>query len=93
MKPKPPTLLLTLDAFGTLFVPREPIAKQYSDVARRYGLKGVSDKEVGLSFRRGKLSNIGLAGGKCASTALLATTLIPLSNSFQVRVGKASKLW
>ena len=54
MKSKP-FLLLTLDAFGTLFIPREPIAKQYGDVARRYGLTGFSNEDVNSSFRKGEL--------------------------------------
>ena len=54
MKSKP-SLLLTLDAFGTLFVPREPIAKQYGDVARRYGLTGFINEDVSSSFRKGGL--------------------------------------
>ena len=56
MKSKP-SLLLTLDAFGTLFIPREPIAKQYGDVARRHGLTGFSNEEVSLSFRKGELGH------------------------------------
>ncbi|KAI9762704.1 MAG: hypothetical protein M1840_001171 [Geoglossum simile] len=36
-------LLLTLDAFGTIFTPREPVAKQYLDVARRLGLASVDE--------------------------------------------------
>ena len=48
--------LLTLDAFGTLFSPKEPIAKQYGDVARSLGLQGFSDEEVGAAFRKGIFS-------------------------------------
>ena len=55
MKSKP-TLLLTLDAFGTLFIPREPIAKQYGDLARRHGLTGFSNEDVDSSFRKGELA-------------------------------------
>ncbi len=46
-------VVLTVDAFGTLFTPREPIAKQYSHVARKHGLSGFTDEEVGTSFRTG----------------------------------------
>ena len=56
MKSKP-SLLLTLDAFGTLFIPREPIAKQYGDVARRHGLTGFSNEEISSSFRKGELGH------------------------------------
>ena len=45
--------LLTFDAFGTLFVPNEPIAKQYGDAARRCGVTGLTDDAVDASFRRG----------------------------------------
>ena len=46
-------VVLTLDAFGTLFTPREPVAKQYGHVARKHGLSGFTDEEVGLNFRAG----------------------------------------
>ncbi len=46
-------LLLTLDAFGTLFAPKEPIAKQYGDVARALGLATIRDNDVQTSFRKG----------------------------------------
>lgn len=58
MKSKTRTLL-TLDAFGTLFTPREPIAKQYGDAARRRGLRGISNDDVGSSFRKSELGHIG----------------------------------
>ena len=51
-------ILLTLDAFGTLYTPREPIAKQYGDAARRRGLRGFSDDDVGSSFRKSELDHI-----------------------------------
>ncbi len=44
-------LILTFDGFGTLFTPREPIAKSYADAARKYGLSGFTDDEIGSSFR------------------------------------------
>ncbi|CAD0114351.1 unnamed protein product [Aureobasidium uvarum] len=43
-------LLLCVDAFGTLFRPRSPIAEQYGSVARRMGVK-ISDDEVAKSFK------------------------------------------
>ncbi|KAL6718984.1 hypothetical protein ACLMJK_003219 [Lecanora helva] len=45
-------LLLTFDAFGTLFVPRESIAKSYADAARKYGLSGFSNDDIALQFRK-----------------------------------------
>jgi len=44
-------LLLAFDAFGTLFAPRQPIAAQYGEVARRRGLSGFTDDELQASFR------------------------------------------
>ena len=46
--------LLTFDAFGTLFTPREPVSKQYGNVARQYGLQGFTDDDINASFREGK---------------------------------------
>jgi len=46
-------LLLCVDAFGTLFRPRSPIAEQYGTVARGMGVK-ISDDEVAKSFKSGK---------------------------------------
>lgn len=43
-------LFLCFDAFGTLFKPAEPVAKQYADVARQFGLR-VNDAQVTASFR------------------------------------------
>jgi len=45
--------LITFDAFGTLFTPREPIAKQYSEVASQLGLSGITESAVQSSFRTG----------------------------------------
>lgn len=44
-------LVLTFDAFGTLFYPRRPIGQQYAEVARRHGLSGFTDQDVGIGFR------------------------------------------
>lgn len=46
-------LLLCVDAFGTLFRPRSPIAEQYGSVARDMGVK-ISDEEVAKSFKSGE---------------------------------------
>ena len=46
-------LLLTFDAFGTLFEPRKPIAVQYAEVARLYNLSGFSSEDVGQAFKNG----------------------------------------
>nr|OQO24984.1 hypothetical protein B0A51_05759 [Rachicladosporium sp. CCFEE 5018]OQO26325.1 hypothetical protein B0A51_05176 [Rachicladosporium sp. CCFEE 5018]OQO26805.1 hypothetical protein B0A51_04388 [Rachicladosporium sp. CCFEE 5018] len=44
-------LLLCLDAFGTLYTPKAPIATQYSEVAKSLGLSGFSDADLTTSFR------------------------------------------
>lgn len=43
-------LLLTFDAFDTLFTPAEPIAKQYCDVAREWGFE-FNEADVMKSFK------------------------------------------
>jgi REG-2-like HAD superfamily hydrolase len=50
---QPRTLLITLDAFGTLYRPRKSIAIQYLDVAKSCGLHIEADtKDFGRSFRK-----------------------------------------
>jgi len=44
-------ILLCFDAFGTLFRPRQPIFKQYGEVARLYGVNNFSDEELATSFK------------------------------------------
>jgi hypothetical protein len=55
-------LLLCVDAFGTLFRPRSPIAEQYGSVARGMGVQ-VSDDEVAKSFKSGEFFCFVLFGG------------------------------
>ncbi len=56
-------LVLTLDAFGTLFHPRQPVGQQYAEVAHIHGLSGFTHQDVEASFRkgeeRGRASNVG----------------------------------
>lgn len=48
-------LLICFDAFGTLFTPKLPIAKQYGNVARSFGLTGsFTDEDVGRAFKVGE---------------------------------------
>lgn len=49
-------LFICFDAFGTLFTPRKPVAQQYSEVARSFGLAGFSDDDIAKSFKDGKWS-------------------------------------
>ncbi|KAM0703642.1 hypothetical protein Q7P35_009581 [Cladosporium inversicolor] len=44
-------LFICFDAFGTLFTPRRPVAQQYSEVARSFGLGGFSDDDIAKSFK------------------------------------------
>lgn len=44
-------LVLTFDAFGTLFTPREPIGQSYASTARRHGLSGFTDEQIASSFQ------------------------------------------
>ncbi|KOS17424.1 putative uncharacterized hydrolase [Escovopsis weberi] len=45
-----PNLLLTFDAFGTLFRPKAPPVEQYAQVARQLGLSGFRDDELQASL-------------------------------------------
>lgn len=45
-------LLLSFDAFGTLFTPKAPIATQYGEIAKFHGLAGFTDDELNASFKR-----------------------------------------
>ena len=51
------SLILTLDAFGTLIKPRKPISIQYREEAEKFGLPILSQKEAELefSFKKGGL--------------------------------------
>lgn len=49
-------LFLCLDAFGTIFTPRESIAAHYSGVARSFGVK-VNEEQVMKGFKNGMLNN------------------------------------
>lgn len=47
--------LLTFDAFGTLFTPKESIGKQYLELARRHGLNTLDcEIKISNSFRDGE---------------------------------------
>ncbi|KAK5131103.1 hypothetical protein LTR08_001321 [Meristemomyces frigidus] len=46
-------LLICFDAFGTLFMPKRPIAQQYGEVARSlFGLGGFTDEQLADSFKK-----------------------------------------
>lgn len=41
-----PNLLLSFDAFGTLFSPKDTVAHQYLQEARQHGLTGLDEAEL-----------------------------------------------
>ncbi|KAI5837254.1 HAD-like domain-containing protein [Morchella snyderi] len=45
-------LLLTFDAFGTLFEPKDSIAAQYAHVAQEYGITGVEESDIQRTFKQ-----------------------------------------
>ncbi|EMC93048.1 hypothetical protein BAUCODRAFT_125979 [Baudoinia panamericana UAMH 10762] len=80
-------LLLGIDAFGTIFTPKRPIATQYGEVARSLGLNGFTDEQVNSSFRtafkqQSKLNpNFGKSNGMNAEkwwTNIIYNTFEPL---------------
>lgn len=50
---RPTNLLLTFDAFGTLFTPKFPIAAQYAFVGQQHGLVGMNEDKVRVAFKKG----------------------------------------
>ncbi len=46
--------LVTFDAFGTLYTPRQSIGKQYTEVAYHHGLNSLRHDEIEKSFRNGE---------------------------------------
>lgn len=46
-------LLLTFDAFGTLFEPKDSIAAQYAHVAQEHGIAGVEESDIQVTFKQG----------------------------------------
>ena len=57
-RPNARNLLVTFDAFGTLFKPRLPVPLQYIAVAEEYGVTGLTEKQVDSSFREGRCVRI-----------------------------------
>ncbi|KAJ6111899.1 hypothetical protein N7523_007960 [Penicillium sp. IBT 18751x] len=45
------TLLLTLDAFGTIFYPRPPVPEQYTATAHEFGLSAVTAPKLTTAFK------------------------------------------
>lgn len=49
-------LLICFDAFGTLFTPRKPVAQQYMEVGKSFGLAGFTEDDIAKSFKSGMRS-------------------------------------
>ncbi|KAK5108963.1 hypothetical protein LTR62_007678 [Meristemomyces frigidus] len=87
-------LLLCFDAFGTLFSPKQPIPKQYNDVARSLGHIGFTDDQVQSSFKTAfkaeskKHPNFGKVSGLNASKWWANI----IHETFQPLVGAETKL-
>ena len=47
-------VLLCFDVYGTLIKPRQPVFKQYAEVARKYGVNGFTDEQLATSFNEGR---------------------------------------
>ncbi|KAK1750531.1 hypothetical protein QBC47DRAFT_118624 [Echria macrotheca] len=86
MPARPKNLLLCFDAFGTLFLPKKPIAEQYTAVARQCGLNnlGVADVEksfhMAFSKQLAEHPNYGRESGMGAEgwwTAVITNTFTP----------------
>ena len=46
-------LVLTLDAFGTLFAPRAPINQQYAAIAKDLGMSHIDPDKLDTTFKQG----------------------------------------
>jgi hypothetical protein len=51
--PRKENLLIAFDAFGTLFSPRAPIAVQYVETAKKFGITGLKPDLLKTAFRKG----------------------------------------
>ncbi|KAI9785623.1 MAG: hypothetical protein M1835_003277 [Candelina submexicana] len=88
-------LLITFDALGTLLVPKQSVAEQYVEVARRHGLENLDPRNVGLSFKKAFRQettvhpNYGKASGIKPPewwTNVIKATLHPFSRSLPKRL-------
>lgn len=82
--------LITFDAFGTLFTPREPIAKQYSDVARQLGLSGFTESALQSSFHTGMQTHHGMPAANRLIVDLATTAAFKNESRRHPNYGKAS---
>lgn len=80
-------LILTFDAFDTLFTPREPVARQYLEVARSLGFPRVPEVDLQRSFRNGEWSRF----DPCSTGKPLI--MLVLLFSLQAGVQGVPQLW
>lgn len=69
-------LLLTFDAFGTLFTPKISIAAQYVLVAQGHGLVGVKEGDVRVAFKKG--NHISCTQFTCSTRHFIADNVTTL---------------
>ncbi|KAH8146526.1 uncharacterized protein LAJ45_09472 [Morchella importuna] len=83
-------LLLTFDAFGTLFEPRDSIAAQYAHVAQEHGIEGVEESDIRVTFKKAfkqqasENPNYGKKSGMTPEqwwTGVITNTFTPLTKS------------
>jgi FMN phosphatase YigB (HAD superfamily) len=96
-------ICLTLDAFGTLYHPKRPIAVQYLEVARRCGLKAnIQIPELEASFRKAfkdqsrRYPNYGKSKGMSVETwwdNVVYGAFYPLCNGHEIPVSLGSTLF
>ncbi|KAL9099163.1 MAG: hypothetical protein Q9163_005299 [Psora crenata] len=67
-------IILTFDAFGTLFTPRKPIERLYSETARRHGLTGFTEEDIGRRFREGGPTRPHLAHGQVTDERVITNS-------------------
>lgn len=87
-------LLVTLDAWKTLFTPREPIAIQYVRVARKHGVVA-KESYIASSFEKGKeclrvSMNLGQVARAAASGRYGMSDGEPVCHE---RVGRVVRIW
>jgi FMN phosphatase YigB (HAD superfamily) len=96
-------ICLTLDAFGTLYHPKRPIAVQYLEVARRCGLKAnIQVPELEASFRKAfkdqsrRYPNYGKSKGMSVETwwdNVVYRAFHPLCNGHEIPASLCSTLF
>lgn len=79
-------ILLSLDAFGTIYHPKQTIVKTYIKYAKKYGLRNLDQKVVSEKFTEGDLSRL-------ASVNSRLLTQVMATSSFRDSTPRVSPLW